>query len=354
MQPSVHSLSGPSAPGRRLLFIAIAALLGVLLSCVAAEVLLRLAGRQPWRRLSGKENEPTMHEPDPRLGWKPMPGEHVIAPYFPGGPTIHLTFLPDGTRRTGDATTRPANGQPHDKVAFVGGSTTQGWAIDDDETFAWRLQQQFGALDMVNYGVTAYGTYQTLLLMEQVFAAPDPPRMVFYGFDEEHEARNVGDLKWLLPLALIEKGNIISTPYCTLGDNGALIRHAPATYPRFPLREYSALITFLQERYANATGGYRSGQARAVTEQLLIEMQRLAAEHGSRFCVVLLHWSPESKTHYVEFLSQHNIDFVDCAFPLTGDTRVHGDHHANGPMNARYAECIAPKLRAAGHTDGGG
>lgn len=342
---AVMEQSKPVAPPARarLPLIAAAIVFGLLVSCAAAEVLLRMTGRQPWQTLHARTNEPTMHEPDAQLGWRPIPGRHVIEPYKAGGPTIAMTLLADGTRVTAP---EPAQGERagREKIAFIGGSTTQGWAIDDDETFAWRLQQRFPTFDLLNYGVTAYGTYQSLLVMERLLAGPDPPRKVFYGFDEEHEPRNVADLKWLLPLALLAKGGIISTPYVTLDTQGQMVRHQPETYPHWPLREHSALVTFLQERYADLVGGYRTAQAREVTGRLMLEMQRLAEQHGSQFTVVLFHMSPATKQHYVDFLTQHHVDFLDCAFPITGDVRVRGDHHPNGAMNAQYADCIAPRI----------
>jgi hypothetical protein len=327
---------------RRRLFVAAALVFGLLLGCGIAELILRVMGREPWRTIVARENEPVMHGPDPQLGWKPIPGRHTVAPYAPGGPTVHLTFLGDGARTTG---TTPAQG---DKLVFVGGSTTQGWAVSDEETFPWLIQQQFPAFAVYNYGVSAYGTYQSLLVLEQLFAAPNPPRFVFYGLDEEHEPRNVADSKWLLPLALLSKGGIIETPYVTLDQNGGLIRHAPEGYPRWPGREYSALITQIQHNYANVSGRIRAPQARAVTERLLVEMRDLVERHGSRFAVILFHLPPPAREHYVAFLSRHGVDFVDCSFPITAEYRVRGDHHANGAMHVRYADCITAKMRAAG------
>jgi hypothetical protein len=249
-----------------------------------------------------------------------------------------MTLRADGTRTTG------GDGNGHTELLFVGCSFTQGWAISDDETFTWRLQQQFPAFEVINGGVGAYGTYQSLLVMERWLARPDPPAMVFYGLMEEHEPRNVAAPEWLMLLAAASKGGIVATPYCTLGPDGALVRHPTEAYSHWPLREYSALITFLERSYFEFAARKRTPQQRAVTERLLLEMQNLAQQHGSRFCVVLLHFSPAAKAHYVEFFEQHGIDYLDCAFPIDNDMHVRGDAHPNGKMNARYADCIAAKF----------
>ena len=333
--------TGLSKP-RRALFIATAALLGVAASVAIAELALRATGHRPWRNLGLNAYQPTMFTPDPELGWRPAPGTYLVPPFAPDGPTTRLTVLPDGARSTGEAT------NPRTRMAMFGCSFTQGVGISDDETFAWRLQRAFPNVQVLNHGVGAYGTYQSLLLMQRFFAASEPPAVVLYGLIEEHEPRNIADPDWLRVLDLYSKEEMIATPYCTLARDDALVCHRPESYPRWPLRQDLALIPFLESRYLRVHAGDRAAQARVVTERLLVEMQQLAQRHGSHFCVVLLHFSAAAKQHYVEFLTQQHIDFVDCAFPITAEMRVYGDTHPNGAMNARYAECIAARLSAAG------
>jgi hypothetical protein len=328
---------------RQVLFSAIAVLLGAALALAAAEVLLRASGHGPWRYLTAGRNEPMVHQPDPVLGWRAKPGSYDIPPYAPPAPAIHMTILSDGTRATGsgDDDARPT-------LAFVGGSITQGWAISDDETFAWKIQQRFPALHVRNYGVSGYGTYQSLLVLEHAFAQPHPPQTVFYGFIEEHEVRNVANPLWLLLLNLRSTAGGVSTPYCTLDAAGDLVRHAPLGYPQWPGRQHLATVAFLEQEYATLEAGNRGDQARAVTEQLLLEMNRYVKQNGARFTVALLHFSPAAKAHYAKFLESHGVDFVDCAYPMTAAMRVKGEYHPNGRMNTRFAECIAAKIEAAG------
>ncbi len=330
---------------RQLLFGSIAVLLGAALAVALVELLLRASGRRPWRYYGAEINAPTIHEPDAELGWKAKPGSYEIPPHAPGSPAIRVTILPDGTRFTG---AEDANGDGRSKLAFVGGSLTHGWAISDDETFAWRIQEQFPSLRVANFGTGGYGTYQSLLVLERVFSQPRPPRMVFYGFMEAHEVRNVAHPLWLLLAALRSRRGGVFIPYCTLDADGSLTRHVPVSYPEWPLRQHLATVAFLQEGYVNFIAGNRTSQGRAVTERLLIEMNRLVNQHGARLWVVLLHLSPTGKSHYVEFLERHGIDWIDCAFPMSREMKVPGEGHPNGKMHARWAECIAAKIRAVG------
>jgi hypothetical protein len=325
---------------KRVAFTGVVVLLGPALALGSAELLLRLSGRQPWRYLGVQSREPVMHDPDPQLGWLPRPGRHRVPAYSPEGQDIDFTLLADGARATGS----PARNGPA-AVAFVGCSLTQGWAISDEETFAWRIQERFPSLRVANYGTGAYGTYQSLLVMERLLARPDPPRLVLYGFMEEHESRNVAHPIWLRTLDLYSKGGMIATPYCTLDDSGHLVRHPPVQHPQWPLRTSLASVSLLEQRYADVAGAARAAQARPVTEQLLLEMDRLARSRGVQFGVILLRASPAAKAHYVGFLQRHRIDFVDCAVPLGRGMQVPGEGHPNGQANAVWAACIADHLR---------
>src|SRR5947207_8726652 len=119
-----------------------------------------------------------MHVPDPVLGWRPIPGRYDREPYVPGGRAIHVTFRPDGARDSGGD---HRAGKPD--VLLVGCSFTMGAAVSDDETWAARLQELRPDVEIVNRGLGGYGTFQSLLLLEQLLAreGPSRPRRVLYG-----------------------------------------------------------------------------------------------------------------------------------------------------------------------------
>jgi hypothetical protein len=186
---------------KRLALTGLLVFIGLAVALASAELVLRALGRQPFRYLGVQSHEPTMYDTDPQFGWVPKPGAYIVPAYTKGAHDIPFTLLEDSTR----ATSRD-NQHGKDGVAFVGCSLTLGWAIADDETFAWRLQERFPAVHVLNYGRGAYGTYQSLQTMQRVLDAPDPPRLVLYGFMEEHESRNVAAPEWLLALDLFKEG----------------------------------------------------------------------------------------------------------------------------------------------------
>jgi hypothetical protein len=325
---------------KRLLFTAITAALSIGLALAGAEILLRAFGRGPWRLHPIDPAQPVFYQPDPDLGWWHEPGEYRFPRFSPLGSPVRMSFEADGARSTGAG---PAAGKG--TIAIVGCSFTEGFAISDDETFAWKLQQRFPSMRVRNHGHGGYGTYQSLLLLERILSQRPPPVMALYGFYEGHEIRNVATADWLRMLAMLARRHVgISAPYATLGEDGRIVRHRPEPYPSWPLRESSATITFLEHGYARLAARRRSSQREAVTEQLLLEMKRACAAKGTDFFVVFLFMNAPNRARYSALLRSHEVPFADCAQPLPPAFRVPGEGHPNERLNAVWAECIAKAI----------
>lgn len=306
---------------------------------VGAEMLLRVAGRQPWTRLTENPDHPVIFQADPALGWRHKPGDYVFPPFWPEGPEVHMRLLEDRSRNTAT----PAGAGP-DTIVLVGGSFTEGFAISDHETFSAKLQARFPHQKVQNFGTGAYGTYQSLLMLEQILEREPAPVVALYGFFEGHETRNVASADWLRFLSRFSRrrDGSIAIPYATLDAQGALVRHPPEAYPRWPLRTRSAAVTFVQDFYARLQIGDRRQQGAAVTKRLMVEMNRLCEARGTHFAVVFLTVSAGNQRSYASFLTEQKVRYLDCALPLTRAYQVPGDQHPNAALNTRWASCIAP------------
>jgi hypothetical protein len=304
------------------------------------ELLLRVCGAAPWRYVV-EPNRPTFHIPHPVRGWTTNPGHYVLPPYFAGGGEVEMTFLPDGRRVTA---AKEVEGRK--RLAILGCSDTEGWAVSDRETYAWKLQQQFPEVEVQNYGVAGYGTYQCLLVLEDLFAGPSPPALVVYAFKDEHELRSAAPCAWLRTLSMASHRGHVDVPYCTVDGGGRLLRHASDRYSAWPLREYSAAITCAESLYMTARTRGRLEQARDVGEKLLLEMDRLCRSHGVPLVVALVGVGPAGRQRYIAFFQTRHIGFVDSVLPSDApDRRVEGDGHPNGKGHDFFVEHIAPALR---------
>lgn len=317
----------------------------ILAALLAGEGLLRLAGIEPARSDPRAAREKILMEPDPVLGWRPVPGVHVYPGYAPGDPDVRVTIWPDGTRATADNRT---GGRP--PVLFVGGSFTQGWAISDDETMLYKLQRRFPDVEFVNLGVGGYGTYQSLLRLEDYLReSTTPPVVVVYAFFIDHETRNVATGEWLEILRRFGRRGHVATPYCRLGEDGSLERMPAESYPSWPGEDRSSLIRLLRDGYARFRFRGRVERARPVTFGLIAEMRDLAASRDVPFLLVFLaggSWKQE----YIRFLEAERILYVDCSHPFfdRAASRVAGEGHPNATMNTLWAECIAKSVEARG------
>jgi hypothetical protein len=328
------------------IFALIVILLGSALALLTAEILVRYLAPVPV--INPIQGPTTLHEPDPELGWRNKEGRSV----WPGrgsdaGREIVMTFWGDGLRATA---ARREPGRP--QIVLVGCSITQGWAVTDEETFAWRLQAAFPDFEVLNLGTGGYGTYQSLLALERYLArAPTNPVLVVYGFIQYHEGRNVAAADRLHAVRRTSDAGRVLVPFATLAPDGSLVRNEPEAYPRWPFDGVLASVRFLENRYATFRTRTRAAQGRAVGDALIEEMARVSRAHGAPLLLVVLGAvTPEGRDHYVRFPPSLGIATVDCVLPdidrPSHKVPIYG--HPNRVANTEWAECIGTKLRSMG------
>jgi lysophospholipase L1-like esterase len=324
-------------PAKQTAFRVVAIVIGLLVAMALSELVLRAAGFKPWTYTGQDANEPTMHEPDSVLGWRAKKGSYKVPPYHPSGHPIQLTFLENGRRRAGADVSAAFDAE----LLLVGDSFTQGWAVTDNETYAWKLQENMPRRQVLNYGTAGYGTYQSLLVLERELPRLRQP-FVLYGFNEFHEPRNVAAGSWLKSLAQFAKRSQVDVPFATLGADQKLVRHPPERYPSLPYRESLAVMALLEDTYMTVRTRSRVSDKRLVTERLLLEMDKVSRARGAKFAVVLLYLF--DKPGYTAFLGRNNIAYIDCAYEIKEEMRVRGEGHPNGEMHSRWARCISQAL----------
>ncbi len=319
-------------------FYAIAIGLTLAFALTVSEVLLRANGFVPWTPILVGD-EPTFHEPHDVLGWRARAGRHVVPAYDGSANDIVYTFREDGRRAAG-AATPPDSGA----IVLVGGSYTQGFAISDDETWAWRLQERFPDRSVLNWGTAGYGAYQSLLVLEEQLPRLDAPRVVVYGLNDHHELRNVAPARWLRALSRFSQRGHVDTPFATLDASGGLVRHPPERYLALPLHEHLATVAFAERVVMDRRTAGRGAYAPQVMEAILTRMRDVCRENGASFVVAVLRAKPAGRRRYRQFLEGLNVRSVDCVFPLPPELRVAGETHPNGRVHGMWADRVAPVL----------
>ena len=345
-------------------FSVLISLVLILLVIGLAEIVLRVSHykiKHYWGLSYEQRNEPVVNSSDPVLGWRPMPGRYIIPSYAPMDRMTPYTIWPDGSRATGSSydmttytiwpdesrATGPSYDQRPAKVIITGCSVGQGWAISDDETFAWRLQEKHKGIRFANISVVGYSTYQSLLFLEDYLkrnhAEPSVIMNVFIPHDEE---RNVGDMNWLINISHQTRRLRVDLPYCLLNKNDSLKCFEPEHYPRWPLDKSSYLVNAIKDSYLLVMAAKRTSRKTAVTQKILERMNDLSRKYGAQFVVVNLGQS-EVWQKYSTFLDRENIKWINCYDERLVDKayQVPYDGHPNGKMNSIIAGCIEAGLK---------
>jgi hypothetical protein len=339
----------PLSRRRRLDFAATAVFLSGALALVVAELALRIMHRRgavvaPTPAAPKVRPEPP-NERDPVTYWRCREGRYVVPPLVEGGPEVHDTVLAGGRRAT-ETTSRP--GRPI--VALVGCSYTHGVALNDEDTFAWKLQAAFPDLEFRNYGTPGNGTFQALLTLERLFQGPeaDRPALALYGYIWFHPWRNVASSSWMKSILLRREdggrayGEI---PYCTIDRQGSLVRHEPDTYRTLPLGESLETVSLLESAYNFVRCRPREKQYRRVTDALLLAMRDVCRKNGAGFVDVILTADEADAAREVASCRDNGIDVANCSrYPIGPEWMALGDPHPNATLNAIWAEDIGQVL----------
>jgi hypothetical protein len=309
---------------------------GIFVVLVAAEISLRFAGQEPLPA-HDQETTATLLEPDPVLGWKNREGTYEYPPF---GIPAHI--LKGGVRDTGAGMI-----DDRKKVVVLGCSFTAGWMIADSDTYCWKLQEKFPSVQILNYAVPGYNTYQCLLALERYLDSAPPPVLVLYGFINHHEIRTVAAPEWFMLLGLVSHWGAVSVPYCTLDAHGDLEKHPPLGYAFWPLADRLALLACLQRKFEYrvraSLGDVPAAEQQAIiVQKLMLEMNQRCQAKGAAFRVVFLCGNANA---YTSFLQEHGVRFLDCGSVYDSSLTTSVDPTHPGPeMNTRWAGIIAPAI----------
>ena len=128
--------------------------LGVAVALVLAEALYRVT------RLPALS--PTTHpgyvRHDADLGWSHIPGS--VSRHRTEEFDVRITINSDGFR----GADWPRKNSEVSRVLLLGDSEAFGWGVDNERTFASLVSARRGDLEVLNAGISGYGTDQELLL----------------------------------------------------------------------------------------------------------------------------------------------------------------------------------------------
>jgi len=262
--------------------IRLAAIASTLLVCLGlAEVGARLAGETPWRPPPlDVRIEPggSLFERDPRLGYRHRAGRYQVTEGFL---RFGLTHDAAGLRATHAERARDPR---RPELWIFGDSITHGWSVDDAETYAWLLQERFPHLEVVNFGVSGYGTLHGWLQFQDALAARPRPAGVVVAYASFHDDRNTFARERRKILVPWNRLGPLSQPRARFDGAGELrIEMADARYRELPLMRQLALAHLLERAWNR--GEQRRLRGAEVTFAILERFAERARREGVAFVV---------------------------------------------------------------------
>ncbi len=170
------------AQRRKILFAVLAGLLTLLGCVLGGEILVRLFWKEAAEE--GADERSLSYRYDAELGWFPVPNSALE--FVGGSRPIRVQHNADGFRDREHGT------KDKPRIAFLGDSFVWGYEAEQPERFTEKLQARLPGWEVVNLGVSGYGTDQEWLLLQRWFDRyrPDVVVLVFSDNDVDENTLN--------------------------------------------------------------------------------------------------------------------------------------------------------------------
>jgi hypothetical protein len=254
---------------RRALRSACVSLCITVATLAAIEIMLRIADLRILRE--GSSERSLAYRYDAELGWAPIPNSSAVVT---NARTIHAQHNSLGFR---DIEVAP-DARP--TVLFVGDSFVWGVDAEADERFTDLLRSRLSDLNIVNAGVSGYGTDQEYLLLQRLWATIQPAVVVLIFCTDNDRLDNGTNIRY----------DGYQKPYFATAANGELIlRGQPVPLSRQLYIKQSWLVRhlWLARLVAFAYVEVRHPQVYVPdpTEKIVDRMREFVESHGARLVV---------------------------------------------------------------------
>jgi hypothetical protein len=307
---------------------------------LSAELILRLKGVRPWDMTKVNISvEPggrffTRH---PTLGYTHIAGRFKVT--LADGFSFVVTHLPNSLRIT-QPIDRYYGASERPEIWIFGCSFTHGWSLNDQETYPWLLQQRLPEYQIVNFGVSGYGTVHSLIQYREALRLKRP-RLAILAYASFHDERNTFSRNRRKLVAPWNKLGPLIQPYARLAENKSLqYLYADVEYREFPMMRRLALSHFLEMCWNRIEP--KLLRSHEVSEALVMEMARVSKEHNVKFLVAAI----AKVDQMLEFAEQHGIPNADISVDLNikGFINLH-DGHPSAAANKLYAANLEAAIR---------
>jgi hypothetical protein len=309
-----------------------------------AEILCRANGLKPEQPIIPNQvniSQSHLYKRDPTLGYVNATGTLLITE---NGYKFTETHLSDGTRAVKPLKLYEKADRPHKKIWIAGCSFTQGWSLNDNETFAWILQERFNNTSFVNFGVDGYGTIHVLLQFRETLKEREKPAVLIYVYGHFQDMRNTYLRIQKMVDAAVDPTPNMFHPYARLDKHNRLHYFmARVEYKRFPLARYSAFMNLLQMYYDRNEDHF--ARSDAVTKALIMELYKECKKNNVEFVLAGVSGG-ELLRLKLDFFAERGLHVIDISAPETNEYKnLPYYDHPNAKANKIFARKLGDFLQ---------
>jgi hypothetical protein len=310
-----------STPGRskrrRIIFSVVGFSMAFFVALLAGEMVCR----HLWLGAGYVSDEKNLtYRYDAELGWFPIPNSHK---QFMGARLINVEHNNDGFRDINHGV------KSKKRIAFLGDSFVWGYDAEQPERFTDKLQRLLPGCEIMNMGVSGYGTDQEFLLLQRWFDRyqPDMVVVVFTGNDCLDNNDRYVYTGYYKPYYDLEKGKLVL--------KGIPVRKSlNYYYPQYPFLAKSLLLQKII-KVCEKVASPRRDLSKDVTPNILRAMKAYIESKGATFKLVY-----SFNVDYEKNLSFCKATGIDCLF--LGDNEMNSIY--GGHWSPRGNDSVCAKI----------
>ena len=221
-------------------------------------------------------------------------------------------------------------------IWILGCSFTYGWGVENKHSFPFLLSEKLQDWEVKNWGIPAYSTLQSKILLENLFSKTDSfPEWVVLAYASFHDQRNTGSPFWLQAIQSQEMLEQFQIPVIRRPGSG--IQKVALEQNNSWGTEVSALANLWnQSRMKRRDESYSKEQIR---NEILLEMAKKCEQNQVRFAVAILD-SNSTSVSVKKYLSSNGIpaEFISVNLNEPGMSLMPADPHPSIEAHQIFAK----------------
>ena len=325
---------------KRIIFILFNLFLMLVILFIGGEIYVRSKGHRPFEITKPDirvEPGGKYFQKNRDLGYTHLPGKFKI--------TIQekLTFVTThrkDTLRITHPVEQDVDFASKDKIWILGCSITHGWCLNDNETYPWLLQEKIPQYEIINFGVSGYGTIHSLIQLQKALETMPKPKLVILTYASFHDTRNAFST---VRRRIVSAWNFLgplTQPYASLDKQGKLQLHRAdkVVYSPWPLARVSALINYLEVKYI--TQEIRRTPFFEISRALVKRIYDICKKEGITMIVAGIKENQNKMLRMLKFCEKQKIPNVDISVDLSKKEYnfLPIDAHPNALANREFAD----------------